>query len=171
MALMSRAQGSRSWHWKSAQEAPGKEAGPRSRFQVELLETRVLLFGSPLMGPFQIAPPAVLSPQAVVSYSAPFTPGSKSPGSRPSAGEPAIGQRRRMRRLASALQFLAPDFANSPFVLERASPVEFAGPRLFSAISENEGAYPIGASLLHIYRAARRHSGRGWRGIRDRFAA
>ena len=118
-------------------------AAMRGRFQVELLETRVLLFGDPFAGQIPVIAPGALAPPAVVSYAVPAVPNAdldatvfptvkgQTSDFGPALVEPAPWRFwQRLTRLTGQSR------------LESAAPVALAGPKLLSAVA-GESSYQV----------------------------
>ena len=116
----------------------------RGRFQVELLETRVLLFGDPLSGQIQLITPGSLSPPAVVSYAVSPIPSADLNA----ADYPAVSGQLSESGLAPLIEpahlaFLAtPASFDGPIAADSGAAVAIAGPRLLSAVA-GETSYQV----------------------------
>ena len=114
-----------------------------ARFQVELLETRVLLFGGPFVGPFQLLPPATLiHARAVVSHATPGPTASNNLATIVPLASQEAGDAGTL--LESPLQqviLAAPQYTTPSAVVDRGSPIGFSGFRLISLIAGNQAAF------------------------------
>jgi hypothetical protein len=113
-----------------------------ARFQIELLETRVLLFGGPFVGPFQLIPPATLSLQAVVSHPTPGPTASNNLATIvPLASQQAGDAGTLLDPPLQQVILAAPQYTTPSAVVDRGSPIGFSGFRLISLIAGNQAAF------------------------------
>ena len=122
------------------------------RFQVELLESRVLLFSGQLAAPFQLVSLGVISPAAVISYSAPVTPVfGQGALVFPSQGQEAGDVGTSLLAPVHLAILTAPEGTDTAFVVHRLAQVDSYPPAFLSSVASSEAAsQSAGAAPLFV---------------------